>query len=308
MIVSSIDIGTNTVLMAVVEVLPDRTCRVLADEHAVARIGKGVDAKGRIDDNALDRLAAILVRYSDISASLGAEKIICFGTSALRDASNRDEFIDRLRDRTGIGVCVLSGKEEASLTFVGALFGLEEIVGPEAVCAVLDIGGGSTELALGTRSGGVTQSISVDIGAVRLRERHLLSTPPTSSELSLARHWSDIMVGSLFDLPSATTLIGVAGTVTTLAALDAGMERFDAEELNGYRLGVRAIADWTTRLSTMAVEDIQRLKGVHPDRADILAGGAIILDAALARLEADAILVSTRGVRYGVALEGLEIG
>lgn len=302
MIVSSIDIGTNTVLMATIEVQPDGTVRVLGDEHAIARLGKGVDANRRIDDDALERVTVILNRYQEISTALGAERVICFGTSALRDASNRDEFIARVRKRTGVVIRVLGGEEEARYTFAGALVGLDAFIEPSRNLGVLDIGGGSTELATGTLAGGVAQSTSIDIGAVRLTERFFRSTPPATTEVSLARHWSDGMADTMFDLPPSTTLIGVAGTVTTLGALASGQRHFDAEELNGYHLSASTIAGWVERLSTMSLEEIRSLGGVHPDRADILLGGAIILDAVLARLGADSILVSTRGVRYGVAL------
>lgn len=302
MIVSSIDIGTNTVLMATVQILSDGTTRVLGDEHAIARLGKGVDAHRRIDDDAVERVATVLRRYRGVATSLGAERIVCFGTSALRDASNREDFIEQIRARTGCEVTVLSGDEEARYTFSGALFGLDDFIDASAPCAVLDIGGGSTELAVGTRAGGVVQSMSIDIGAVRLTERFFAAAPPAPTELSLARHWTESLVASMFDLPSSATLIGVAGTVTTLGALASGHDRFDENLLNGYRLTSEAIAQWVGRLSAMRLDDIRALKGVHPERADILLGGAIILDAAIARLRVDSIMVSTRGVRYGMAL------
>jgi len=297
-VISSIDIGTNTILMATLDFAEDGSVRVLSDEHGIARLGKGVDASRRILPETFDRVAGYLDRYREIARSLGATTVVAFGTSALRDAVNRQEFIDAMTERTGIPLRVLEGNEEAVLTFRGALFGLVPFDGE---CAVLDIGGGSTELALGQPDGVVTQEASLDIGAVRITERFLLSAPPSAQSLHDARRWADKVVSGFFPIPSRARLIGVAGTVTTLGALSARLEQFDADVLNGYRLTAGTVAEWLDRLSTMSHDAIRALHAVHPDRADILLGGVVILDATMRRLGFQEITVSTRGLRYGMA-------
>jgi len=300
MIVSSIDIGTNTVLMATIEVAPGRPARVLGDEHSIARLGKGVDASRRVSPEAVHRVCECLLRYTRMSEKLNTDRLVAFATSALRDAENRDEVVEQIRHETGLSVRILTGHEEAEFTFIGALFGLD---GFDGECAVIDIGGGSTELAIGTRRQGVERATSLDIGAVRLTERFLHSAPPVATDVQRARAWAGAMADGFEPLTPNVPLVGVAGTVTTIGALAAGLPRFDANELNGYPLDARDVTSWLDRLARLTHDDIRRLPPVHPDRADVLLGGVIILEAALTRLGVDRVVVSTRGVRYGLALE-----
>lgn len=298
MVFSTIDIGTNTILMVTLAIGPDGTIEVLGDEHAIARLGRGVDATRTILPETFNRLEQFLLRYRSISQSLGAERIMAFGTSALRDARNREQFIQAMYERTGIRIELLSGKEEAELTYRGALFGFPSDARRQAV---IDIGGGSTEIAVGTRQQ-LEQSISIDIGAVRITERFLTKLPATSEQIEAARTYARDELQKGFELPPDAELIGVAGTVTTLGAIIARHPSFDAEELNGLRMNSTEIGEITRNLLRMPIEQIMDLNGVHPDRADILPGGALILDEFLRLRDIPIITVSTRGVRYGVAL------
>jgi exopolyphosphatase/guanosine-5'-triphosphate,3'-diphosphate pyrophosphatase len=304
MTLSVIDIGTNTILMATLAVRRDGGIDILGDEHEIARLGKGVDASRRILPETFDRVAGYLDRYRAIAESLDSERIVAFGTSALRDAANRGEFIAAMRERTGIIIELLSGEEEAHLTYRGALFGHELGDGRHAV---LDIGGGSTELAYGSR-GKLERGASIDIGAVRITERFLSALPPDSGSIEAARRFAASMLAPLFDLPADAEVVGVAGTVTTLGAMAIGMPGFDADELNGTRLGSDEIGRITAELCAMPLESIAAIPQVHPARADILPGGAIILDEFMQRYDLPEIIVSTRGVRYGVALREIERG
>ncbi len=301
MVLSTIDIGTNTILMVTLQREPDRSVRVLGDEHAIARLGKGVDAARHILPETFDRVAGHLERYRAIAESLGSDRIVAFGTSALRDAANREEFIAAMRERTGITIGLLSGSEEAAHTFSGALFGFE--IGDEDV-AVLDIGGGSTEVALG-RGSRLVRGASVDVGAVRITERFLRTLPPRPDDLHAARSFARDALSGTAPLPPGVKAVGVAGTVTTLAAMDAGMARFDGDALNGTMLRRDAIERMTERLCTLGLDDIAATAGVHPDRADILPGGALILEEFVRMNDLPGIIVSTRGVRYGVAMHEL---
>ncbi len=302
MVFSTIDIGTNTILMVTLAVQPGGEIQVLGDEHGIARLGKGVDATRRILPEAFDRLAGHLIRYREIARELGSEWIVAFGTSALRDARNRDEFIAAMEERTSIHIETLSGQEEAELTYRGALFGFR----PGAHCqGVIDIGGGSTEIAFGSNQN-LERGISLDIGAVRVTERFFPQLPPTPEQIEEARAFIRGQLSLGFDLPSDVEMVGVAGTVTTLGAIAARMTEFDADELNGTRLTDEEIAEITRDLSRMPVEDIVQMRGVHPERADILLGGALVLDEFMRSQDLPALTVSIRGVRYGVAMREIE--
>jgi exopolyphosphatase/guanosine-5'-triphosphate,3'-diphosphate pyrophosphatase len=301
-IFSTIDIGTNTVLMVTVEVDSSGTIHVLGDEHGIARLGKGVDASRRITREAAGRVESFLMRYRTIADELGATRIAAFGTSALRDAANRSELIAEIAARTGITIEILSGDDEARLTYRGALFGLPV---DERPVAVLDIGGGSTEIATGTGPH-FADGISLDIGAVRITERFLTELPAGTGNIAQARELARAALAGAIPLPSDVTAVGVAGTVTTLGAIEAGMERFDAERLNGTQLSTGAVTASVERLSRLTVEETAAIPQVTAGRADILLGGAIILDEFLRRYGLESITVSTRGVRYGVMLREVE--
>jgi exopolyphosphatase / guanosine-5'-triphosphate,3'-diphosphate pyrophosphatase len=298
MILSVIDIGTNTVLMVTVETRDGAIVRVIGDEHAIARLGKGVDALRMILPETFDRLEGYLRSYRAIAEAHGAERIVAFGTSALRDARNRTELIDAMRDRVGIEIEILSGDDEALWTYRGALFGLR--LG-RVDTAVLDIGGGSTELAVGDGES-VRTALSLDIGAVRITERYFQTLPPTRDQLAAAREWASASVSEFFPLPLGTRLVGVAGTVTTLGAIARGLERFDAEELNGTTISRESIDATIDRLSRLTLEQTAAIPQIASGRADIILGGTVILSATLRHLGTDEITVSTRGVRYGVAM------
>ncbi len=302
MVFSTIDLGTNTLLMVTLSVGADGSIRVLGDEHGIARLGRGVDATRTIQPEAFDRAATHLLRYRELAKELGSEWIVAFGTSALRDAANRQEFIDAMEQRTGIHIDLLSGSEEAELTYRGALFGFR--FGPHCQ-GVIDIGGGSTEIAVGNGQE-LQRSISIDIGAVRITERFFPTLPPTPEQIEEARTFIRRELQLAFDLPPDVEMIGVAGTVTTLGAIAAGMSEFNPDELTGKRLADEDITEITRTLARMTTEEIVHMRGVHPDRADVLLGGSLVLDEFMRYQDLPAITVSTRGVRYGVAMREME--
>jgi len=297
---AAIDLGTNTALMVTGRRRADGTIDILDDAHAVARLGKGVDASRRIGSETMERVCGILAGYRDRALGLGAVGVRVFGTSALREATNKGEFIARVRRETGLELVEVSGEEEANLTFRGAAFGLKL---PERY-AVIDIGGGSTELAVGDGQR-VSQAVSVDVGAVRVTERCFPALPPTAAQREAAVVIIERALEGFFPYPAGTALVGVAGTVTTLGALDRGIERFDSEELNGHFLAVERAAQWSERLLGMGVDQIRRLPQIHEQRADIIGAGALILCLALARLGVAGLRVSTRGIRYGLLMREL---
>lgn len=294
---SVIDLGTNTVLMVTGRRREDGSLQILDDAHAIARLGKGVDAHRRIPPETVDRVCSFLCSYRDRARSLGASRVLAFGTSALRDAANREEFIDHVQRSVGIPLGVVSGADEASLTFTGAAFGLDL----PSCYGVIDIGGGSTELALGT-AGRVEQSQSVDMGAVRLTERHFPDLPPSSGQLRAARDAVQSSLDRLFPFPPEVPLVGVAGTVTTLAAIDKKIARFDADALNGHFLTVDRVDELSAHLLSLTYPQIRAIPQVNEQRADIISAGAIILSLALRQWKCPGLIVSTRGIRYGLLL------
>ena len=296
-----IDLGTNTILMVVGRLQADGRYEILDDVHAIARLGKEVDSKRRILPETMDRVGGFFIEYKNHARSLGADKINAYGTSALRDAANKEDFIAEIKKRSGIDLVALSGPEEARLTFAGAGFGLKL---PERYC-VLDIGGGSTELAVGSGRH-VEKFASVDVGAVRVTERYFAQLPPSGAQLKSARDMIRGKLLKLFVYPKDVPLVGVAGTATTIGALDSGIEDFNAETLNGHLLCQTKVEEITAYLATLELQKLRAIPQIHPQRADIISAGALILSTALRLFQCPALIVSTRGIRYGLLMRALE--
>ena len=292
-----IDLGTNTVLMVTGARREDGSLQILDDAHAIARMGKGVDAHRCILPETIDRVCTFLCSYRDRARFLGASQVLAFGTSALRDAANKEEFIDHVQRTVGIPLRVVSGADEAGLTFIGAGFGLDL----PSRYGVIDIGGGSTELALGSADR-IEQSQSADLGAVRLTERYFPDLPPDSGQQREARDAVQSSLDRLFPFPADVPLVGVAGTVTTLAAIDRGIARFDAEALNGHFLTVDRIDQLAQHLLSLPYPRIRSIPQVNEQRADIISAGSLILSRALRQWKCPGLIVSTRGIRYGLLL------
>ena len=292
---SAIDVGTNTVLMVTGRRGAGGHLEILDDVHGIARLGQGVDAERRIRPEAVGRLCVMLADYRQRSGDLGAVKLRAFGTSALRDAANRDEVIAEVARQTQVELRVVTGAEEARLTFTGAAFGLELPLR----YAVIDIGGGSTELAVGRR-GQVEASASVDTGAVRLTERHFPQLPPGSQEREAASSTIRSALSGLPTIPDGVPLVGVAGTVTTLGAIDMGNQCFDAETLNGHLLSRQRVEELCAALLSRTADEIRAVPQINEQRADIITAGALILSTFLRERDCPGVVVSTRGIRYGL--------
>lgn len=302
--ISAIDIGTNTILMLIADVHSDGTMKVVRDEHTIARLGKGVDSSKRILPDTFERALDILTKLKSISDDAGSQHIVACGTSALRDAVNRDEFIEFIHTKLGITIQVLSGNEEARLTYLGGAseYFQNKLNKP---FAVLDIGGGSTEIVAGLGNK-VLQKYSMNIGAVRITERFLHSSPPTISELQNAQAEIEKHLESVFLLSESTQLIGVAGTVTTLAAMDLQLESYSAERIHGYRLQQKRIDQFYDQLKALSLDKIRNIPQILPMRADIILAGIMILRAVLMKNKKTEIIVSDRGLRYGLLFSEAE--
>ena len=299
---AAIDVGTNTVLMVVGHCGTDGAIEILDDAHAIARMGRGVDKDGRIQDDRIDRVCQIVEGYHERAKAFGIERICAFGTSALRDATNKEAIISAVAERADVELVELSGADEAGLTFRGAAFSLEL----PSRFAVLDIGGGSTELAIGTESGGVEESNSVDVGAVRVTERFFGLLPPGRAEQEAA---ATMITEQLKRLPQVDTdapLVGVAGTVTTLGAIDTQAASFDDDAINGHQLSIEAISDISADLLQMDYAQIRAISQINEQRADIITAGALILKQFLLHRGYAQLTVSTRGIRYGLLLDMID--
>lgn len=297
--IASIDIGTNTILMLVTDFTDAGVPVVVSDELVVARLGKGVDAERKILPETFERCENFLRGYREQAEALHADRIIVTATSALRDAANRDEFIAAMRKSAGVEIELISGDDEALLTFQGALCGFAFATD---VAAVLDIGGGSTEFIIGDRNA-VHAKASIDIGSVRITERFLHHSPPTEDELEAARGFiiSTIKAYPRIDA-SRTTFFGVAGTVTTLAALELRLPVYDANKISGFHLTRSNIDAHFAQLKQMTAKQIRSHLSVDPGRADIILAGVLILREVMADQGMDEIIVSERGLRFGVAM------
>ncbi len=311
--VAAIDCGTNSIRLLVADVTRrDDGSFALRDVHRemrIVRLGEGVDATGRLSVAALMRTRDALADYTMISRRKGAEQVRMVATSATRDASNRDDFFTMTRDLLGVEAEVISGDEEARLSFTGAVGDLEPEDGPFVVA---DIGGGSTELVLGTWDGTAAQikaARSVDIGCVRITERCLRSDPPTVDEIKAARQLAERVLEDAFDaVPAADarTWIGVAGTVTTLAAVALGLPEYDPNQTHLSRLSIAEVGHTAERLLTASHDERAANKVIHPGRVDVIGGGALIATVLAEQLNARAgiseLLISEHDILDGIAL------
>ena len=274
--VAAVDCGTNSIRLLVAEgdgaggfIELERTLRI-------TRLGQGVDATGAFHPDALARTLAACDEYAAIVAGHGVERLRFVATSAARDAANREAFFTGVRERLGVDAEVIAGQEEALLSFTGALSAIPDAPG---LVVVMDIGGGSTELVLGT--GGATPTIdaavSLDIGSVRLRERLLHSDPPTASEVRDATaHVDALLAGSGVDLGSAATWIGVGGTATSLSALAQGLASYDRAGVHGSVLPRSTLDALAASLLASSVAQVLEYPTMVPGRADVICAGALI--------------------------------
>ncbi|GAA3432176.1 Ppx/GppA phosphatase family protein [Kutzneria kofuensis] len=307
--VAAIDCGTNSIRLLIADVtVRDDGSSSLRDVHRemrIVRLGQGVDATGRLAPEALDRTRAALVDYTALLRRKGVEAVRMVATSATRDAANRDDFFAMTREVLGVEAEVITGDEEARLSFTGAVGDCDPADGP---FLVVDIGGGSTELVLGSEDG-VEAAKSVDIGCVRITERCLRSDPPTASEIEEAAKVAASVLADAFDavpVAKARTWIGVAGTVTTLSAVAQDLPEYDVLSTHLSTLTVDQIHSVGDRLLAMSHDERAAVPTIHPGRVDVIGGGAIILRVLADHLAEHAgitqLTVSEKDILDGIAL------
>jgi len=296
--VAAIDCGTNTIKLLIVDAA---TRDEYAREMRMVRLGQGVDATGELAPEALERTFAAIDEYASLIREHDVDRVRFVATAATRDASNARVFTDGVRARLGIEPEVVSGTEEAALAFSGAVGALRHEPRPPVM--VLDIGGGSTELIRGGDAGrGPDKAYSMQIGSVRLHERHLRSDPPTMAEVeACVRDVDDALDRCPVDPSRAGTLVGVAGTITQLAVGVLGLEAYSREAVDQAELAVADLHDLVDRLLRMTVAERVALPWMHPGRADVIAAGGLILDRILRRAGVDRLVVSEADILDGIA-------
>jgi exopolyphosphatase / guanosine-5'-triphosphate,3'-diphosphate pyrophosphatase len=291
--VAAIDCGTNSVRLLVVEDGTD-----LHRETRIVRLGQAVDRTGVLAPDAIERTRAALADYAAVIDRLGVEQTRMVATSATRDAGNRKDFVDMVHATLGAEPEVVTGLEEAELSYSGAVGTLRGVSEP---VLLIDLGGGSTELVLG---GEPLRAHSMDIGSVRMTERHLIDDPPTADQVAAAVHDVQLALDAArADVPidEASSVVGVAGTVTTLAAIVLGLDKYDSDVIHGSRIPTAAIADVTERLLQMNPAERAAIRVIHPGRVDVIAGGALVLRTVLERTGAAAVIASENDILDGIA-------
>ncbi|MGH3795454.1 MAG: exopolyphosphatase [Pseudonocardiaceae bacterium] len=311
--VAAIDCGTNSIRLLVADLaVPEDGRPVLRDvrrEMRIVRLGQGVDATGRLAPEALERTRVALADYAAFARRAAVERLRMVATSATRDAANRDDFFAMVQDTLGTEAEVISGDEEARLSFTGAVGDLDPTEGP---FLVVDVGGGSTEVVLGHWDGmraDVVAARSVDVGCVRITERHLHSDPATPGEVGAAERFAALTLQEAFaEVPvdKARTWVGVAGTVTTLSALAQQLPEYDAARTHLSRLSLERLRCTAAELLASTHEQRASAPVIHPGRVDVIGGGALIVQVLAEQLHARAgigeLVVSEHDILDGIAL------
>jgi exopolyphosphatase/guanosine-5'-triphosphate,3'-diphosphate pyrophosphatase len=302
MLRAGIDIGTNTILLLIAEVEGGRVKRVLEDHVRVVRLGQAVDKNRVFHPEAMERARACFRDYAAVLKKYPGIDIQAVATSGSRDAKNSPEFFEEIRRDCGIPIRVISGEEEARMSFVGALSG--ETRAPECL-AVIDIGGGSTEI-VGLKPGSEELfRFSFDMGCVRLSERFLPSDPPEDSQIQKLRAFVQEELAKerdILDGLRGKELVGVAGTATYLASSSLGLEKFDVEKVHGAELTLEGVVALGERFARMTASERLGIGGMDKGRADVIVAGALILEETMKAAGFGKLTASVRGLRYGAVL------
>jgi exopolyphosphatase / guanosine-5'-triphosphate,3'-diphosphate pyrophosphatase len=300
--VAAIDCGTNSIRLLIADI-ENGTLTDVVRTMVIVRLGEGVDKTGEFSQAALARTFAAIETFALLISQHQPERVRFVATSASRDVSNRSEFMDGVLSRLGIEPDIISGDEEAELSFLGATADLvNEQEPPAAPYLVVDIGGGSTEFVLGTT--GPTAAISTNVGCVRMTERHLISDPATPQEIAAAIADIDAAIDLAYQsvpISQAHSLIGLAGSVTTVAAIALGLSEYDSTAIHGSRISAPDIHRITGELLAMTRAQRAKLGPMHEGRIDVIGSGALVLDRIMIRTGLGEVVVSERDILDGIA-------
>jgi exopolyphosphatase/guanosine-5'-triphosphate,3'-diphosphate pyrophosphatase len=305
------DIGTNSTRLLVADVSKDGQLTEVERHTEVTRLGEGVDSSGSLTPAAMERVYATLARYRGIADAAGAERRIAVATSAVRESENGPELAEHVRERLGFDIRTIDGDEEARLTFLGATHrrapgGSTPATATTPDALVIDIGGGSTELVTGRPGHHPSFHVSTRLGSVRQTERHLADDPPQHSQLeALAAEARDILAAAAPERirSGVGSAIAVAGTPTSLAAIDLELDPYDPDRVDRYRLTLAAAERILAMLALLSLDQRRNVKGLHPGRAPTIVAGTTILVAALRLFELEEVEVSEADILDGAALD-----
>lgn len=293
---ASIDIGTNTILMLIGKIDDSLRMERVMDFYEVPRVGKNISATKRLENNSMERGLNVLRKYFEVARGYKVDRIVASATSAVRDAENRQDFINLIKENFGIDVEVIDGSTEAEISYLGALSGAPDQIKPTLV---VDIGGGSTELSYGVGAK-PSQVASIDIGAVRITEKFFLHNPPVDHELEQA---TKSIETALTDYPFSETnplrVFAVAGTATTLALIAQNKYEFDLSAVDNYEMSYGALCNIFKDLRAKPPAEVLKMTKAAEGRADVLLAGALILIKVLEAVHAATFLVTDRELRYG---------
>jgi exopolyphosphatase/guanosine-5'-triphosphate,3'-diphosphate pyrophosphatase len=302
--VAAVDLGTNSTRLLVADV-DDGRIDDLVRTTRVTRLGEGVDERHRLLPLPVTRVRNVLSDFRREAESLGAERTLAIATSAVRDADNGEAFLGEVEWSYGFATCLLSGHDEALMMFQGVT--AERDLGAGTV--IVDVGGGSTELVAGGPDG-VRWHDSLDMGSVRLTERFLHSDPPTDEELGACAAAARALLAERVPdevRSAARSAVGVAGTITSIAALALGLHEYDRERVHGFRLTAEALDEQLRRLAAAPLEERRTMRPLDPDRAPVIVGGAVIARETLAFFDLDTLEISERDILDGAALAAAEL-
>jgi exopolyphosphatase/guanosine-5'-triphosphate,3'-diphosphate pyrophosphatase len=301
---AAIDVGTNTLRLLIAETVAPDDYTVLHEEQQITRLGEGLMPSRLLQDAPRRRSLTVLRRFADTARSFKAVEVAAVCTSAVREARNGEEFLAETARETGLTLRVIDGREEARLTLLGVRHGLR--LGSRRIL-VMDVGGGSTEFVL-AKGEAIEAIVSTGLGVVKLTEQYLLSDPPTVGELRRVKE----VVGARIDrlrgeLPrlEEAQLVGTAGTVTTLAAIELALATYDRQKVQGHCLGLARVMELLDRLASLPLRERRRIPGLEPGRADVILAGAAIVAASMDRLGYHEMRVSDEGLREGILLDFL---
>jgi exopolyphosphatase/guanosine-5'-triphosphate,3'-diphosphate pyrophosphatase len=300
--IATIDVGTNTILLLVAELDDGGEFHVLADRAEIARLGKGVDRTRSLSAAGVERALAVLREYLQVCRNFGVEEIAAVGTSALRDALNAKSFLDRLKYEFKLDLRVLSGREEAAYSYLAVQKGLQ--LDAQDVL-VVDVGGGSTEF-IRAKDGKLHGWASLDVGSVRLTERFLASDPAAQDECARLIQAVDESLNKLPDWSdkiSVPVMVGIAGTFTTLSAVEKGLTHYSHSEVHGSRLTRAEVERQVELYHSKTIAERKHIAGLEPKRADVILAGALAIQRIMTLFGIDQAIVSDQGIRYGLLYE-----
>lgn len=295
---AAIDVGTNTILLLIVDA--GEAVHEIADISTTVRLGEGLKETGHLSQSAMDRGLKVLREYAGMAAAHGVEHVSCVGTSALREAKNGKDFLNLVEDHLGMPIRVISGRNEAYYTYLSVKN--DRIVDRERFI-IVDIGGGSTEVITGDREA-LQDFVSLPIGSVKLTEMFIGNDPPVDSEINATKEYIRSLLDERF-LGYSDVLVGTGGTVTTLASIICACEYFDKDRIHGLRIPCEKICSTAGMLQRMNIAERRTVKGMEKGREDIIAQGVVLLREMMSFYGIKECIVSAKGVRYGVIYEYL---